>query len=184
MAQAIFHVVGALVATVAFSLLVLFIGSWEQKRYLKRRKQEVSIALGVPFASLENDEALMPQVIQYSSKRFSEELLRNRFSDLCGLVRNAWDWLLLLLHVGIVIGVSWSMYSSGAENAVYMWFLLAVSISFWLASVAFSFACLLLTGRYPGEAKAARKSLAAIIEQRGESTVRRTAAALETVSDS
>jgi hypothetical protein len=42
---------------------------------------------------------------------------------------------------------------------------LAVSIFFWLASVAFAFTCLLLTGRYPGEAKTARKSIAAVIEQ-------------------
>ena len=44
-----------------------------------------------------------------------------------------------------------------------------VALFFWLASVAFSFACLLLTGRYPGEAKMARKSIAAFIEQRNAS---------------
>lgn len=43
---------------------------------------------------------------------------------------------------------------------------IAASIFFWLASVTFSFRCLLLTGRYPGEAKMARKSITATIEQR------------------
>jgi hypothetical protein len=58
------------------------------------------------------------------------------------------------------------MYTEGgSQSAVAMWSVLAVAIFFWLASVAFSFACLLLTGRYPGEAKMARKSIAAAIEQ-------------------
>jgi len=65
--------------------------------------------------------------------------------------------------------VGWAMYTSGSENAVYMWSVLAVAIFFWLAAVAFSFTCLLLTGRYPGEARLARKSIAAFIEQRSAS---------------
>lgn len=180
MANAILHVVGALVATFAFSLLVLLIVGWEQERTQKRRRQEVSIALGVPIASLENDEALIPQMIHYSSKRFSAELLRNRFSDLCGFVLTSWTWLSSLLQVGIVIWVGWLIYTSGADNAVYMWFVLAVAIFSWLVSVACSLACLLLTGRYPGEARMARKGLAALIERRGELAALRTAATLET----
>lgn len=62
--------------------------------------------------------------------------------------------------------VCWQMYESGLQNAVYMWSVLAVAFFFWVMSVAFSFGCLLLTGRYPGEAKSARKSIAAFIEQR------------------
>jgi hypothetical protein len=179
MALAIVHVVGALGATFAFGLLVLFIGAWEQERVQKRRLQDASIALGLPLASLENDEDLIPRLIQYSSQRFSSELLRNRLSDLCGLLRTAWGWLSTLLQVGIVVGVGWSMYTSGAENAVYMWSVLAAAIFFWLASVAFSFACLLLTGRYPGEAKMARKSIAAVIEQRSASAAKPLAPAWE-----
>lgn len=47
-----------------------------------------------------------------------------------------------------------------------MWFVLAVGVFFWLTSVGFSLSCLVLTGRYPGEAKAARKAIANAIEQR------------------
>lgn len=78
-------------------------------------------------------------------------------------------------------GVSWSMYTEGAQSAVVMWSVLAVAIFFWIASVAFSFACLLLTGRYPGEAKMARKSIAAVIEQRSATvTTQETARPLAT----
>lgn len=47
-----------------------------------------------------------------------------------------------------------------------MWLVLAVAVFFWLASVAFSPVCVVLTGRYPGEAKAARKVIAGVIQQR------------------
>lgn len=166
MGLAVVHIIGALGASFAFGILVVFIAAWEQERVHKRRLQDASIALGVPVAALESDESLVPRLLEYSSQRFSGELLRNRLSDLCGMVRTAWGWLGTLIQVGIVVGVGWSMYSEGRENAVYMWSVLAVAVFFWLAAVAFSFACLLLTGRYPGEAKVARKTLAAFIEQR------------------
>lgn len=165
MAMAILHVVGALGMSFVFGIVVLLIGTWEQERIQRRRLQDASIALGVPVASLENDEKLISRLIQYSSQRYSGELLRNRVSDLCGPLRTAWGWLSTLVQVVIVGGVGWSMYTEGAQSAVFMWSVLAASIFFWLASVAFSFVCLLLTGRYPGEAKLARKSIAAAIEQ-------------------
>lgn len=167
MALAIVHVVGALGLTFAFGLLVLFISAWEQERVQKRRLQDASIALGVPLASLENNDELIPRLLQYSSQRYSSELLRNRVSDLCGPLRTGWGWLSTIVQVCIVAGVAWSMFTEGAQTAVVMWSVLAVAVFFWLVSLAFSFACLLLTGRYPGEAKAARKSIAAVIEQRG-----------------
>lgn len=170
MAMAIVHVVGALGMSLAFGILVLVIGAWDQERVQKSRLQSASLALGVPLASIDNDEDLIPRLLQYSSQRYSSELLRNRVSDLCGALRMAWGWLSTLVQVGIVAGVSWSMYTEGAQNGVFMWSVLAVAIFFWLASVAFSFACLLLTGRYPGEAKMARKSIAAVIEQRNASS--------------
>jgi hypothetical protein len=75
------------------------------------------------------------------------------------------------------------MYSSGAENAVYMWSVLAVAIFFWIVSVAFSLACLLLTGRYPGEAKMARKAIAAFIQQRNTTAAHETAKPLATARE-
>lgn len=165
MGMALLHVVGALGLTVAFGLLTIVIGAWEQERVLKRRTQEAAIALGVSVAAVENEPTLLPDVMRYASQRSSDELLRNRVSDLCGLIRTGWGWLGSLLQAGIVAGVSWYMYTEGAESAVAMWAVLFVAIFFWLASVVFSFACVLLTGRYPGEAKLARKAIAASMEQ-------------------
>lgn len=170
--MAIFHVVGALAASFAFGILALVIGAWEEERIKKRRLQDVSIALGVPIAALENKEEIVPSLIQYSAQRYSGELLRNRVSDFCGLLRTAWGWLSTVVQVGIVGGVSWSIFTNGAESAALMWLVPAASLFFWFASIAFSFACLLLTGRYPSEAKLARKSIAAFIEQRDSLTAK------------
>lgn len=162
MAIAILHVVGALVSSFAFGVLVLALGSWEEKRVQKGRTQDASIALGVSVAALDSKE-LIPKVLQYSSTRYSGELLRNRVSDLCGLVRTGWGWFGNLLQIGAILAVGWQMYEGGSENAIYMWSILPLALCFWLMSIAFSYGCLLLTGRYPGEAKIARKSLAAFI---------------------
>lgn len=166
MALAVFHVIGALVVSCALGALVLWLGAWEQKKVQKRRLQEVSIALGVPLASLESDDSLMPRLVDYLSQRFSSELLRNRLSDLCGAIRTAWGWLGNLIQFGIIVAVAWAMFAGGAESAAYMWSVPAVAVFFWLASVAFSLVCAVLTGRFPGEAKAGRKLVAEVIEQR------------------
>jgi hypothetical protein len=165
MGMAIVHVIGALLASCAFGVLVMFIVAWEAQHIERRRRQDASIALGVPVGALE-DESLAPKLLEYASGRCSDELLRNRLSDLAGLMRTGWGWLGNLVQLGVVVGVFWSMYSEGLDSAVVMWMAPAASVFFWLTSLAFSFACLVLTGRYPGEAKAARKWLATFIEQR------------------
>jgi hypothetical protein len=172
MAFAVVHVLGALGASIAFAFLVVLITAWEQEHTRKRVLQSMSIAMGVPAASIETDESLVPQIIEYASRRFDSELLRNRLSDLSGMLRTAWGWLGGLIQVGIIAAVAWSMFVEGAESARYMWSVPAVAVFFWLTSVGFSLACLLLTGRYPGEAKAGRKVLAKTIEQRHASAAR------------
>jgi hypothetical protein len=172
MFSAIIHVVGAVLAAFALGLALLGIGVWGQQRVEKHRLQEACLALGVSLSALESeqDNSLLPRLIDYSSKRYSSELLRNRLSDLCGPLRTAWGWLGSLVQFGIVAVVGWSMYTDGAQSAVAMWLLLPVALFFWFTSIVFSYACLLLTGRFPGEAKAARKRLATVIEQRSAQT--------------
>ena len=164
MGLALVHIVMALGAWFGFGFLVLYIVAWEQERAQKRRLQEAAIELGVPVNALDTDEAVIQRLFEYSSRRFSGELLRNRLSDFCDILRAVWLWGGALIQLGIVGMVGWGMYESGRENAVYMWAVPATAVFFWVVSVVFSFACKLLTGRYPGEAKAGRKALAAYIE--------------------
>ena len=150
---------------------------------MKRRGlQDASLALGIPASVLETDDSQVPMFIEYLAQRFSSELLSNRLSDLCGALRTAWGWLSSLIQFGTVVTVFWLMFTKGAETAVGMWIAPAVAMFFWLVSIAFSLTCLVLTGRYPGQAKGVRKVIAVAIEQRHAAAAR--AASVQSVDDS
>ena len=174
MGYATLHVLGALAVSFAFGVFVLFIGAWEQERIKKRRLQDMAIALGVPITSLESEE-LVPRLVQYSSHRYSGELLRNRLADFSGMIRTAWGVIGAFVQFVAIAFVGWQMYESGAEFAMAMWSVPALALFIWVMSVAFSLACLLFTGRYPGEPREARKSLAAFIDAQGDFAIPPTA---------
>lgn len=172
MGLAIVHFVGAFGALVALGFFAVWLDEWEQKRQSKRALQDASLALGIPVSMLETDGSQVPRFIDYVAQRYSSELLSNRLSDLCGALRTAWGWLSNLLQLGIVVMVLWLMFTEGADKAVGFWFAPAVALFFWLSSMVFTLTCLVLTGRYPGQAKAARKVIAAAIERRHAAAAR------------
>jgi hypothetical protein len=162
---AIGHIVGALIVLVAFGIGVLMLAGWESERNRKTAIEEMSLALGISASDLENAEH-QAAVVQFAATRFSSELLRNRLSDLCGWVQTGWGWLSLLLQVGVLLGVVWYTITDNASNSVHAWWIVAVSFFFWISSVMFALTCKLLTGRFPGQARQARKMLAEVIQQR------------------
>lgn len=152
------HIAGSIAVLTAFGLLVLWLGKWEAGLNQRRVRREFATKLGLSLSQLEADENL-PKVIQASSERNSNELLRNRLSDLCGVMRTLWNWLGVLLQYGTIGYALWAMFSEGYESAQIAWFAVGIALFFWVTSVVFSFACYVLTGRFPGEARAARKVL-------------------------
>ena len=76
-----------------------------------------------------------------------------------------WTWLGVIVQYGILLGVVWYTVKSDLSNSVYAWWVVAVFF-FWIPSVLFAFACKLVTGRFPGEAREVRKSLAETYTQR------------------
>ncbi len=159
MLVAIAHIVGTVVALAAFGLFLIWIGQWESERNKKRVLQEVATKLGLPLSALEQ-EVHQPEFLRVVSERYSNELLRNRLSDLCGVLRTLWGWIGALIQYGIVGYTLWSLFAEGPEMGPFAWFAVGTAVFFWLVSVIFSFACYVLTGRYPGEARASRKALA------------------------
>jgi hypothetical protein len=162
---ALAHIIGSILAVLVLGLIIMLIAAWEASRNRKRALEEASIRLGVSVEELDNEE-LTPKVLQLSSERFSSELLRNRISDLCGIVRTLWGWLGSLMQIVVLIGAVWYTVTDSLDTAVYAWFIVGIGIFFWVASVIFSLLCHLLTGRYPGEAKQARKAMAQLREIR------------------
>lgn len=153
------HIVGAVIALVVFGIGVLALGAWVLERNQKAALDEMSVALGISVDRLSDPEN-SPRIVQFAAERFSSERFQNRLSDLCGWVQSAWAWIGALIQWGILIGVTWYAFTDDPSNAVYAWLALAVAFLFWVVSVAFASVCKLLTGRFPGQAKEARKSLA------------------------
>lgn len=156
---AIGHVVGALIALIAFGFGVLAISAWETERNRKAALEEMSLALGLTIDELDNPEN-QERVLQFAAARFSSELFRNRLSDLGGFIQTVWAWLGNLIQAGVVLGVIWYSVTDTPSNAIHAWWIVAIAIFFWISSIAFALLCKLLTGRFPGQARQARKLLA------------------------
>lgn len=170
MIWAIGHVVGALVVAFAFGLLTLWFAAWDLSRNQRVAQEEMALALGVPFDRL-NDDSLLEKVLERQRTRFSTDLLQNRISDLAGVVRTGWTWLGLFVQVGLLLFLCWALIEDGARGAPIAWMIPLAAVFFWVASLVFSLACKLLTGRYPGQAKMARKELSRLVEARSLSAV-------------
>jgi len=165
--SAIAHIVGAIVALGASGLVFLLIGEWEMKKIRKQVAEEASMALGVPIEDLD-DPKYAPQLLKLSVEKFSPELFKNRFSDLCGTIRTLWVWLANIVQLGYLAIVVWFTITESNDSAVYAWFVLGIYLFFLSVVIVFNYFCKLLTGRWPGEAKAARKAAAAWVETHRE----------------
>lgn len=161
---AIGHIIGAIVVLVAFGIGTLMLAGWESERNQQTALQEASLALGIPIDDFGNAEH-QERIIQFAAERCSSELLRNRLSDLCGWIQTGWGWMSNLLQVGILLGVIWYTLTDDLSNGVYAWSIIGVAIFFWISSIIFGYACKLLTGRFPGQARQARKLLAEAVER-------------------
>lgn len=159
---AVGHIGGSIIAVVALEIGLLLFGGWETQRNQRKALENAALALGVTVEELDKEE-FRPRLIEFSSARHSTELLRNRVSDLCGALRTVWGWLGSLLQIAILVGVVWYTLTDSLGTAIYAWWIVAVRLFVWLSGAAFSLICKFLTGRYPGEAKQARKALAQFI---------------------
>ena len=153
---ALAHILGSIIVLAIFGLVVLLSFGWESYRIQKQEAEEASTTLGVKVEDLDSEE-LAPKLLQYWDEKFNSELFRNRISDFCGLIRLMWIWFGNIVQALILLAVIWYTITGSTENAVFAWFAVGIDIVFLVVSVIFSLACKLLTGRYPGQAKEARK---------------------------
>ncbi len=168
--MAVAHLVGAILAVGLVGLAVQIGANWESKRSEKRLLADLSLELGIPISDLDLEDPL-PSVIELLSQQFSRDLFRNRLSDFCGLARTGWLWIGSLAQLGVVLVVIWYTFTVDLENAVYVWWVLAIQIFFVIGSVAFSEVCRFITGRYPGQAETGRKILVDYIDSRPQTEI-------------
>jgi phosphotransferase system glucose/maltose/N-acetylglucosamine-specific IIC component len=81
-----------------------------------------------------------------------------------------WEWLGSIIQIGTFISVCWFTFTDNITTAAYAWFIPLTAVVFWLCSVIFTFVCRLVTGRYPGEAKQARKSATEFLSSESKSS--------------
>lgn len=162
---ALAHIVGSLIGSIYVTVMAISVGSWEQERYKKRSIEELSLRLGVSPDSLD-DEELSERVFEVISEKFSSDLLRNRISDLLGFVATLWGWVGSLLQLGFLVWVAWITFTEDMKNGIYSWSIVGIGLFFWISTSIFSLLCMFLTGRYPGQAKQARKSLVEYLKSR------------------
>jgi hypothetical protein len=168
---AVAHIVGAVIAVFAFGMGVALLGVWDLTRNQKAALEEMSIALNIPVERLDDSEN-SERIVQFAAARFSSDRFQNRLSDLCWSIQAAWGWLASLLQIGILIAVIWYSVTDSPSNAVYAWSVLAIGVAFWLVSLVFGFLCKFLTGRFPGQARQARKSLAEFVRNNPQGDAR------------
>lgn len=141
------------------------LADWETERNRRAALTEMAIALGLSVDQLDDAEN-QERVIQFVAARASSELFRNRLSDLCGLIQTGWNWLGMLLQVGVILGVIWYTISDDLSDAIHAWWIVAIAVFFGIMSTMFSLLCKLLTGRFPGQSRQSRKMLAELLENR------------------
>jgi hypothetical protein len=159
------HFAGAIVAYLVFGILTGLLHAWNAERVGKKLVAEAGMTLGLTTTQI--DDPKNTAVVQrYLAARSSSELLRNRLSDLAGLLQTILYWVCNIASLLILLGVGYATVTDDLQAAVHVWWIMPLNLIVWLIGLLWGFACLLLTGRYPGEAKLARKNLMAHIDQR------------------
>jgi hypothetical protein len=142
------------------------LSAWMDERSRKGSLDELSFELGIPASELDKPEH-HDAILKFVSARFSSELLRNRLSDLCGWISLGWLWLGALLQLGVLLTVIWYTVTQERSTAVMAWSIIAIALFFLIVGTMFNLLCRLLTGRYPGQARRARRSLVKHVNARG-----------------
>ncbi|WP_133501988.1 hypothetical protein [Cognatilysobacter terrigena] len=158
------HLVGALLSMLLLSTGLHFLGAWIDRRNAARILQDASVHLGRPLAELEAPE-FRPEVLRYFAAKYSDDLLSNRLSDFLGLLLAVFNWLVLLIQIAVFGAVAWFSYTEDQANAVYAWLLLVIALLAFAIGLCVIALCKLLTGRFPGQARNARKALAESINR-------------------
>lgn len=162
---AIAHIVGAVMATIALGVAVLLLDARNRERHSRIAIQELATKTGIDFVEV-FDAQNLASTIEFLSDRFSDDRFNNRLSDLCWWVMIAWGWLGAFVQLALVVAVVWYTTTDSLDNAIFAWAIPVATLFFSCSAVIFSFACRLLTGRLPGQAKRMRKGLTEIVDSR------------------
>jgi hypothetical protein len=154
---AVAHIAGAMVLLFLLYSIRDFLNSSLRTSRGNKAMSELAMSLGVKEMELINAD-LRPRVLQYLADKYSSDRFCNRFSDLLGVIVSLSFALSCLVQFGCFVGAIWNVvYYKSADYAPVAWMsgFVLILIAVWIGVL--SFACRLLTGRYPGEARSYRE---------------------------
>lgn len=152
------HITGAFVVLSLFEIGTLLLANYQMQKGQKQVLLEISSTLGVTIEDLNNKE-LAPKITAFFLQKFNNDHFGNRLSDLLGHLLTIWKVLGAFIQWGFLIYVVWQTVINSYSFAVYAWFVIPIAVFIWIVSYFFSVLCWLITGRYPGQAKAVRKAV-------------------------
>lgn len=155
-----FNIGGSFAVVVVLSWVYFILAHFEERHILANERKAFALDLGVAVEELDADENL-PALQKLLVARFSDERFGNRIADLFGVIRTLWNAVSGLAVYGMLALAVWLTFSDGPTNAPAAWFAVGIWIVAIAGSAALSIVCKVLTGRWPGQPRAARKHLVA-----------------------
>lgn len=162
---AISHFVGVMVVQSGIAVGLFLLDAWHKQSRVRALERDFSLKLAIPLREI-NHEKWEQVVLKEMNERFSNELLRNRVSDLFGVLVFIWGWFSAIALFAIYIYIAWVTYSRGLENAIWVWSVVVLGLFATGVTVVLSLICRVLTGRYPSQARQVRKGLFQFAEGR------------------
>jgi hypothetical protein len=155
------HILGSVVVYLIFGYVLMLFNAWEQEKTTKQMANEVSVTSGIKISASDlNKEEHAQTLMEFYTEKFNSELFKNKMSDFFGVIRMLWGWQAIIVQVLILISVFWYTVADNIDNAVYAWLIVGFSVVSWLVNIFITTTSKILTGRSPGQAKAARKVVA------------------------
>ena len=156
------HIVGVVVATwIVFCAQTVAI-IWHFTRVDERNKAEITWKLGVSQREWEDNVetgVFDGKTRGFLSEKYSNELLSNRVSDFCGVLLKVCSNCVNVIEIIVFLVVLWQSISGKRDEIVMLWVVPVLAVVWWVVAVVFQLTCSVLTGRFPGEAKARREQL-------------------------
>ena len=151
------HIVGALSAVTVLHALFFAISRKVAARRAASELESIGAEMGIPPGELMNSEH-DAAIRGAAMVRYSSELFRNRLSDVVGLMLTVAGWLSVVVQLGIPAGTAWYCWLNERIDLVALWLMPLAYLLYLLLVSIVSAACLVLTGRMPGQAKMTRRA--------------------------
>ena len=165
------HIAGAVVVCVLLSGVIAVIQRPRLERIRQKGWNDLCDELNIDQAVFLNVEDMLSgekdteqdravkKMLDHQRAKYSDDLFVNRLSNLFGTIKTLLGYIGILSFITFLGFIIWETVNYGVDNAKYAWGAVGLEILFIFISFFIVGLCWLLTGRYPGAAKAVMKEI-------------------------